>query len=345
MVLVYAFAFFAKLNSSYFDPRFSCALVFYDNIRSLLPILPKIWLSSSFVIYLSLLVELLLAVTLAIPRFSAYAVTFGICIHFILSWDLVKYFTNFSAVMSVLLLLCMPTDFFKFMKNDQNKLLSKLSFLSIGFPSPARPRPCVFLILYILATAFAILESRKIAWAFPYSAVLIHILWLLFIVPILFALVRYRPSASKKSAPTLAVNPRKINLPAEGIVLLLVVVNGCAPYIGLKTRTAFNMYSNQRIEPAYSNHFLISRSLDWMSYLSDTAYIDSPDTLVCKDSLWSNTPYPYTEILRASEMCKEENIRIVREERQNSAIELNWFEKKLTLFRPLDLHSETECIW
>ena len=53
------------------------------------------------------------------------------------------------------------------------------------------------------------------------------------------------------------------------IVPVLIVLNGVTPVLGLKTRTAWQMYSNIRLEPDASNHVLFGRSLDVMGAFRD----------------------------------------------------------------------------
>ena len=61
-----------------------------------------------------------------------------------------------------------------------------------------------------------------------------------------------------------------------GVLLLvpaLVVLNGLSPYLGLKTRTAWQMYSNLNLDAATSNHYLIPYSLDIGGFLADSVRI------------------------------------------------------------------------
>ena len=57
------------------------------------------------------------------------------------------------------------------------------------------------------------------------------------------------------------------------VVPLLVLLNGLSPYLGLKTRTAWQMYSNLNLAAATSNHLLVPSSLDLGGYLADAVRI------------------------------------------------------------------------
>ena len=53
----------------------------------------------------------------------------------------------------------------------------------------------------------------------------------------------------------------------------LVLLNGLSPYLGLKTRTAGQMYSNLNLDGAASNHFITPYSLDVGGFLADSVRI------------------------------------------------------------------------
>ncbi|MEZ5343256.1 MAG: hypothetical protein R2706_17995 [Acidimicrobiales bacterium] len=54
-----------------------------------------------------------------------------------------------------------------------------------------------------------------------------------------------------------------------GLVVLLTLVNGLSPYLGLKTSTSFNMYSNLVVRDGASNHFVISSTGSIRAEVSD----------------------------------------------------------------------------
>ena len=58
-------------------------------------------------------------------------------------------------------------------------------------------------------------------------------------------------------------------------LLALALLNGASPYLGLKTRSSFTMYSNLRLEADYSNHLVAPPSGDALGFLSDFVFIRS----------------------------------------------------------------------
>jgi hypothetical protein len=61
------------------------------------------------------------------------------------------------------------------------------------------------------------------------------------------------------------------------ILPLLVVLNGAAPYLGLKTEGSFAMFSNLRTEGGVSNHFVVRKSLQLAGY-DDLVVVMEPMT-------------------------------------------------------------------
>jgi hypothetical protein len=57
------------------------------------------------------------------------------------------------------------------------------------------------------------------------------------------------------------------------LVPLLAGLNGCSPYLGLKTETAFAMYSNLRTEGGQSNHLLVPAGVQLFGFQRDLVEI------------------------------------------------------------------------
>ena len=107
VIIFYCFTFFHKLNADFLDPSSSCAVTFLGHITDpfSLPSLPAL---ESLAIFVTLGVEFLLPIGLAIPRLWLPAVLLGAGFHFFLALDVVKIFYNFSSVMYALLWVCIP---------------------------------------------------------------------------------------------------------------------------------------------------------------------------------------------------------------------------------------------
>ena len=107
VVVFYFFTFFHKLNADFLDPATSCAGTFFGHIVALtaLPPLPALVRPA---IVTTLVVEGVLTVGLAVPRWRRAACWLGAGFHVLLALDALKLFYNFSAVMFALLWVCVP---------------------------------------------------------------------------------------------------------------------------------------------------------------------------------------------------------------------------------------------
>ena len=107
VIIFYFFTFFHKLNADFLDPSSSCAVTFIGHITDFfsLPSLPTL---ASLAIFVTLGVEGLLPIGLALPRLRLPAVLLGAGFHFLLALDIVKMFYNFSSVMVALLWVFVP---------------------------------------------------------------------------------------------------------------------------------------------------------------------------------------------------------------------------------------------
>jgi hypothetical protein len=79
---------------------------------------------------------------------------------------------------------------------------------------------------------------------------------------------------------------------------LLVVINGASPYLGLKTQTAWSMFSNLRTEGGYSNHLIVRHPYYLAGYQTDLVEIrrsSDPRLSVFQDSGYL---IPYFELRR-----------------------------------------------
>ena len=265
-VLFYFFTFFHKLNADFLNPDVSCAVRFLE--QTLAPVglaaLPGI---GTAVIWATLATELCLAVGLAVPRWRQAACLLGAGFHMLLALDAAHVFYNFSSVMFVFLWVCLPARDADRLARSPGGRFGRWHFLG-GYA-----------LIVGLAWWFPA-EAGRVT-AFGFSA-----LWLGLAITLLrrggflgrcnvVQLVRATRPSSARPTPLAPIEARARGRGA-GVLLLvpaLVLLNGLSPYLGLKTRTAWQMYSNLNLAAATSNHYLIPYSLDIGGVLADSVRI------------------------------------------------------------------------
>lgn len=138
------------------------------------------------------------------------------------------------------------------------------------------------------------------------------------------------------------------------VVVGLVVLNGLAPYLGLKTRSSFDMYSNLRVEGAHPNHLLV-RPADLAGYTSDLVEIrSSSDPVLDRHaeagllmthfefrSHLSRHPEASVAFLRGGELHRVERAGDVAELATPPSPAL----RRLVWFRPVDAGGSFRCQW
>ena len=264
--IFYFFTFFHKLNTDFLNPDVSCAVRFFEQTLAPLGLsaLPGV---GPVVIWATLAAELFLAVGLAVPRWRQAACMLGAGFHMLLAFDAPHIFYNFSAVMFAVLWVCMPASRAAWIARQPGGRFGRFHFLG----------------------GYALIVG--VAWWFPVEAWRVTAfgfsgLWFAFAITLLSRagilgrcnLLRFARAARRSSAPPSPPAPveRFQVRRYAGVLLLLpalVFINGVSPYLGLKTRTAWQMYSNLNIGGDYSNHYLIPHSLDVGGFLADSVQI------------------------------------------------------------------------
>ena len=259
-VIFYFFTFFHKLNNDFLNPSVSCAVRFFEETLSPLGLsaLPG---AGQAIIFGTLAAELALAVGLALPRWQKPACLLGAGFHMLLALDAPHIFYNFSAVMFAVLWVCLPASTAAaWTERGAGGLFGRFHFLGI----------------YTLIVGLCWWFPAQ-AWrvgAFGFSG-----LWFGFAITLLsragilgrqnlFLLAR---TSRRSSALPLPVQQSQGRRYAAVLLLLpaLVLLNGLSPYLGLKTRTAWQMYSNLNLSPYDSNHYFIPYSLDVGGFMAD----------------------------------------------------------------------------
>lgn len=340
-LIVYGYAAFAKFNTAYLDPTVSCATVFLRQTlggyglasASAYPgwfeYAPIVWSIGSELALLGLLVA---------PRTRLYGVAFGLLFHLLLAADYVKFFGNFSAAMSLLLLASLGEDHARWLWHR-----------APGFWRVVLPGAAIGL---AVVTVAGIVETLNITTIIVLRQILVYTA-LGGLTGYVIALLRARRSLTP---------PGAIGRPYIALVCLLVL-NGAAPYLGLKTRSALTMYSNLRIESDYSNHLIAPPSADILGLLADRVTILSTDDLALRAYLeTASHTITYAELctylewrgdIPAAEGATEaaltyERRGLVSSTRRGAALPTDCpsiIIRRTTLFGPLGAGSERACLW
>ena len=347
--IFYFFTFFHKLNTDFLNPDVSCAVRFFEQTISPfgLAALPGVgWLA----ILATLAAELLLAVGLAMPRWRQAACMLGVGFHMLLALDAPHIFYNFSAVMFAVLWVCLPAS------------TAAEAARQIGI-APRYPFLSVYLLLVLLCWALPAYSWKLMAYGF--SA-----LWLAYSLSLLtraglgqrrnlFLFARAARRSSPPPSPAAPVEPFQGRCYAGVLLLLpaLVLLNGLSPYLGLKTRTAWQMYSNLNLSPYDSNHYLIPYSLDVGGFMADAVRLTATtDPTLESQYMQTGQLITWHELRRYVAQHPDIQLAYTRTGRppkafgpaeEDAALRApGWVGlEKLLIFRPLGASSAGFCDW
>jgi hypothetical protein len=276
------------------------------------------------------LVALLLA-----QKTRAIGIIAGIGFHLLLATHYIKYFANFSAAM--FLLLC------SWLSEQQCKRLVT-TYLD--------RRNGVFVLGALCFCAAMVAHASGLISSGTWVLVRYGI-WLVFGLFVLVAVTQTTRVASGAEGHSALGFP-------SCILIGLAILNGFSPYLGMKTRSGFSMYSNLRIEPLYSNHFFMPASADLFGYLSDTVRISSStDQALSKLGARGSERLPYISLCTylakmddspkalQSEVVYERNGETLTAQRGQHLPDdcPPWIARKLLLYGPVGDGAERHCIW
>jgi hypothetical protein len=294
LVIVYGLAAWHKLNLDFFNPQSSCAVLLFDQT--------PFWhlYAQSNVLRWALIAgtittEATLPALLSIRRTRNFAVCYGMLFHMGLA---LSGFYSFSMTMISLLFLFTPPGFcdgvVEYWKNKdprsrraiRNGLVVVLSIAAVfglarcgaTMVEAGRQRGALALL-----NAFWLQWGQTVGyWAFfAYVLPLALYLWIWHRLPLSFTPV------TKCFSPIPLV---------FWILPALLIFDGLNPYLGLKTDTAFAMYSNLRSEGETTNHLIWRHPLALANYQRDLVQVVESNVPALESIAQRGLPIPFIEL-------------------------------------------------
>jgi hypothetical protein len=266
LLIFYAFAACAKLNSAFLDARVSCASFYFDEIARSLHLSTPVAVGGSswtqLVPFGSVSVELLIPLLLAVRRARTLAVLLGLVFHSVIALDTIHLFIDFSSVLLALFVVFLPSTL----------AVSTLRAAARPFGQvTCRIWMAVCALVTYSAlngsgplTAFVFFDGRLLLW-YSVDAVAVGTL-------IVWMLGRHSDGETSHCRSFWKLTPRWLS-----IVPLFVIANGLLPYLELRTAFGFTMYSNLVMIDGRSNHLAIRSSFPVGSRHRDLVRIVSSD--------------------------------------------------------------------
>ena len=252
LVIMYWFAFLAKLNTDFINPDFSCVVSMYGDVLRRFPFLPNNPAAHNAAIFMTLVIEALIPLCLSFRRTRWIAILIGLPFHLILGLIGHRTFSALAYALYVLLCLNGITPFIQFCSQWIEQRTSEKS-RRIGYSVMATT--VVAVVALLIACELSGTSRAKIAGVGIYQVQwLIWIAWSFLVGAVCAAgILWHRFGGGSDTVATAAI-------PRPGLLwctLPLVILIGLSQYLGLKTETCFTMYSNLRTEGNWNNHLFM----------------------------------------------------------------------------------------
>jgi len=280
VVIVYFYVVFHKLNWDYLDPTYSAAVVHYENLAGTLTQLglpsPPLTLWARYAaIYGTLIIEGGIPLLLAFRATRIAGLWLGLVFHFMLS---VEDFYDFTTVAYALLFLFAPENFPALLEDWWSR--SRLSRIAarIGGAPIFRTVPLpVWLVgaVVVVVTNLNIFDSQT-------SFRVFKVLWMFYGLAVVVAFAGAM-HARRTEAVVQRATLFRLPSPVFAIFPLIFFLNGASPYLGLKTRSCYSMFSNLRTEGGQTNHLIVPVSAQLADFQNEMVVIvESSDPSLAK---------------------------------------------------------------
>jgi hypothetical protein len=264
--ILYFFAVFHKLNSSFLNPDVSCAadLLKAQHLDTLITITPDI---AVFNAYLTLMVEALIPIMLFFRRTRYAGMLVGIVFHLVLSYSTYNAFYDFTSMLVAVYFLFTDEELSIKVYDWGKSIRAKLSFQKMQYSLTRLIAIAGFLVLAI-ALLYYLNSSLNTFKLFH-----LYFFWTLYGAILLAFLIAYIWSKRDNQPEPLRV----FSLPhaSFAVIVLILFFNGMTPYLGLKTEHSYAMFSNLRTEGGISNHYIVPASSQIFDYQREVVEIIS----------------------------------------------------------------------
>ena len=269
-ILTWAFAALAKLNSGFTDPIATCAVWIVESIPAVQ--VPQALVPAAIAGTIAL--ELAVPTLLLFHRTRPWAIVLGFGFHAVSALAGHSWFSGFGWAFYALFL--PPVVLARGVVVARRALPARVRAL-VATAYARGPLTLLVLSVAFIAARYGVLPalpaSHVVARYWGAQALPLCLGWMGFTGWILY---RLRAHWLRAPGPRASLRVRS---PIMWVGIAALVVNAMTPYVGVKTRAAFTMFSNLRTEPGHWNHLVIPESVrvfDWLDG-GDVRFLDTND--------------------------------------------------------------------
>ena len=105
--------------------------------------------------------------------------------------------------------------------------------------------------------------------------------------------------------------PRRCGRLVAAVFCAMLIMNGLSPYLGLKTQTAFSMFSNLRTEGGLTNHLFMPLDLMVSNTTLNLVTVESSNSRWLQKTVNAGDLVPFFELRRAASLDPSSNFEVV----------------------------------
>jgi len=342
LITLYALAALAKYNRGFFDPDHSCAAYFFRLFAQSARIetLPT-WLAWSAIIG-TIVIETGLPILFCLASRRRYAILIGLAFHTFLAHNHNLSVYDFNAMLAALYVTFLPSDYVAMLPETPETAWAFRIARNRQILFPGLVLLSLILVLVVSGTSY----ERAVLWRYRIC------LW--FVLGVIMTIIAALTLFGRDRIKSDLTRPFAWPTAAGWLAIMLIALNGAAPYLGFKTAVTYTMYSNLRTEAGWENHLFVPNWIRIGNYQEELVTIISSsvpqlDRLAQQGELL----VPHDLRLLAAEHPEESlTYEISGQRRQVSRIADDplastppaYWERKLLFFRTIPT-GENRCQW
>ncbi|KAA3436783.1 hypothetical protein [Rufibacter hautae] len=265
VIVLYFYAVFHKLNAGFFDLDASCAVRFILAQNNYYNILPSDKALLALNIYATLFFEAIIPILICIRRTRYWGILVGLVFHFVIAYNPINGFYDFSSAVFALYFLFTSTAFSEKINSLYNNFIKRKTVLKKHMLEFNIVNFAMFTVS-LLFFLFLIYYYNKV-----FQDYFRHIVWTTYGIGFITVFIMSMNVKEKNTEP----NPFTVAHYTLLFFPILVFLNGLCPYLGLKTESSYAMFSNLRTEAGVSNHYIIPVNAQIFDFQKDVVEIVS----------------------------------------------------------------------
>ena len=280
LAVMYFYGIFHKINTDFLDPSVSCAVGLYTPLARPFGLEDNLF-GRYLAIYVTFVIEAIAIVSLYWKRYFAVGFILALVFHYVIPISAYSWYMDFSSLVFALYVLSIPAPaseaLYRILLGAANPL--RVTFGRIGILVPGGA------VLLFTVTVVMLLH-----YAYPRGSfdMMVHSVWILIWAAVGGVAMIVLAYVALQNLPC-----QNVSAPRRPLWVYLVpgmfFLSCLSPYVGLKTESSINMFSNLHTEGGQTNHLLFTKPPYLFSYQNEVVKIvDSSEPYLVRQSRAGN---------------------------------------------------------